>query len=94
MTDALHAYLSYREPEAALTWMGRLGFETVARVDGSDGALQHAEVRIGDRGAPPIAVHGRALDSSADKALAEGVSAKMDTKYGWSDGLIVELCPV
>lgn len=47
MTDALHAYLSYREPEAALTWMARLGFETVARVDGTDGALQHAEVRIG-----------------------------------------------
>lgn len=53
-----------------------------------------AEVRIGDRSAPAIAVHGRALDSAVDSALAKAVSVKMDAKYGWSDGLIVELCPV
>jgi deazaflavin-dependent oxidoreductase (nitroreductase family) len=53
-----------------------------------------AEVRIGSREAVPIAVQGRPLDSAADKATAEAVSAKMETKYGWSDGLIVQLCPV
>ena len=47
MTDGLHAYLSYREPEAALTWMARLGFPVISRVETGDGALQHAEVRVG-----------------------------------------------
>jgi deazaflavin-dependent oxidoreductase (nitroreductase family) len=52
-----------------------------------------SEVRIGTRESSPVAVHGRALGSADDKALADAVSAKMDAKYGWSDGLIVELCP-
>lgn len=52
-----------------------------------------AEVRIGSREAVPVAVRGRTLDSAADKATADAVSAKMEAKYGWSNGLIVELCP-
>ena len=48
MTDALHAYLSYRDPVAALAWMTKLGFPTITRIDGPEGALQHAEVRVGE----------------------------------------------
>lgn len=36
---------------------------------------------------------GRIVDSAAEPALAKAVSALMDKKYGWSDGLIVELKP-
>jgi F420H(2)-dependent quinone reductase len=35
----------------------------------------------------------RILDKYNDSRLAEAVSSLMDTKYGWSDGLIVELTP-
>lgn len=39
--------------------------------------------------------HGTARVVAADlePLLAGAVSAKMDAKYGWSDGLIVELTP-
>jgi deazaflavin-dependent oxidoreductase (nitroreductase family) len=37
---------------------------------------------------------GRVIDNAAEPDLAAAVSAKMDAKYEWSDGLIVELCPV
>ena len=36
---------------------------------------------------------GRVVDREAEPALAAAVSALMDAKYGWSDGLIVELAP-
>jgi deazaflavin-dependent oxidoreductase (nitroreductase family) len=36
---------------------------------------------------------GRVIDNAAEPELAAAVSAKMDAKYEWSDGLIVELCP-
>ncbi len=36
---------------------------------------------------------GRAIDPEAEPELAAAVSALMDTKYEWSDGLIVELSP-
>ena len=36
---------------------------------------------------------GRAIDNDAEPELAAAVSAKMDAKYNWSDGLIVELAP-
>lgn len=36
---------------------------------------------------------GRTVDPAAEPALAEAVSALMDTKYNWSAGLIVELKP-
>jgi deazaflavin-dependent oxidoreductase (nitroreductase family) len=35
----------------------------------------------------------RAIDAAAEPALALAVSALMDAKYQWSDGLIVELTP-
>lgn len=36
---------------------------------------------------------GRAVDRAAEPELAAAVSRLMDTKYGWSDGLIIELAP-
>lgn len=51
------------------------------------------EFSIGSRDAPAIRGKGRAIDNDAEPALAEAVSAKMDAKYEWSDGLIVELKP-
>ena len=36
---------------------------------------------------------GRIIDINTNSKLAEEVSNLMHTKYGWSDGLIVELTP-
>lgn len=36
---------------------------------------------------------GRAIDPAVEPELAAAVSAKMDAKYEWSNGLIVELAP-
>ena len=44
----LFAYIGYRDAPRALTWLEALGFETVRRQDGDDGAVIHAEVRLGD----------------------------------------------
>jgi deazaflavin-dependent oxidoreductase (nitroreductase family) len=57
-------------------------------------ATPTAEVRIGERDAPAIAITGRAIDNAAEPTLAGAVSAKMDAKYNWSDGLIIQLCPM
>lgn len=35
----------------------------------------------------------RVVDPAAEPELAADVTALMDAKYGWSDGLIVELTP-
>ena len=37
--------------------------------------------------------NARIVDKNMDSKLVEEVSNLMDTKYGWSDGLIVELTP-
>jgi deazaflavin-dependent oxidoreductase (nitroreductase family) len=36
---------------------------------------------------------GRAVDPASEPELAAAVSKLMDDKYGWSNGLIVELTP-
>lgn len=51
------------------------------------------QVQIGQRSAPIIAAHGRAIDADTEPALAQAVRERMNAKYGWSSGLIVELCP-
>lgn len=53
---------------------------------------------VGTRAAPEsvrstTSARARAVDPSAEPDLAKRVSALMDEKYGWSDGLIVELRP-
>lgn len=49
--------------------------------------------RLGSRTAPEIHGIGRQIDPSLEPELAAAVRTLMDTKYDWSDGLIVELCP-
>jgi uncharacterized glyoxalase superfamily protein PhnB len=44
----LFAYLSYRDIDAAITWLEALGFETATRQRGDDQAVIHAELRLGD----------------------------------------------
>ena len=48
---------------------------------------------IGQRDGDWIDGVGRAVDPAQEPALAATVQAAMDAKYGWSDGLIVELRP-
>lgn len=36
---------------------------------------------------------GRALDRAAEPERAAAVARLFDERYGWSDGLLVELCP-
>ena len=65
---SLHAYLSYRDAPSALHWLQATGFDIVARQDGEDGQIVHAEVRRGevvlmiasadaDYGTPPLIGH-------------------------------------
>ena len=62
---ALHAYLSYRDADAGLSWLEDVGFTVVTRQDGPAGRVLHAEVRWGnvvlmvasadaDYGVPPL----------------------------------------
>jgi hypothetical protein len=44
----LVAYLSYRDVNAAITWLEALGFETTTRQRDDGGATVHAESRLGD----------------------------------------------
>lgn len=53
---------------------------------------------VGPRGAtasvvPVTKALARVVDSAKEQELAAEVSARMDAKYGWSSGLIVELTP-
>jgi hypothetical protein len=34
------------------------------------------------------------IDPATEPTLAAAVTARFDVKYGWSDGLIVEIVPV
>ncbi len=38
--------------------------------------------------------NGRTIEVDEEKDLIIRISALMDAKYGWSEGLIVELCPL
>lgn len=57
-------------------------------------ANDRVTVSIGSREAAPLDCRGRALDPSAEPERAAAVAARFDAKYGWSDGLFVELRPV
>ena len=53
-------------------------------------ADQRITVKVG---ASERSAHGRILDPERDRPLHRAVSEAFDRKYGWSDGLIVELAP-
>ncbi len=46
-----------------------------------------------EAGLPARRARGRVVRAEAEPELARTIAALMDTKYGWSDGLIVELSP-
>jgi hypothetical protein len=46
----LFGYLSYRDVDAAITWLEGLGFEATMRQQDNGGATIHAELRLGDAG--------------------------------------------
>jgi hypothetical protein len=53
-------------------------------------ANPHVRVRVDDR---RFAGTARLVDDEREPDLAEAVKALSDAKYGWSDGLIVEITP-
>ena len=55
--------------------------------------IRHAPVVVFRVGEVTFNGTGRAIDPAAEPDLAAAVSALMDAKYDWSDGLIVELAP-
>jgi len=48
-------------------------------------------VRVGDR---RLAARARVVDASAECRLWADVRARAEAKYGWGDGLVVELTPM
>jgi hypothetical protein len=48
-------------------------------------------VRVGDR---RFAAHARVVDASAERLLCADVRTRSEAKYGWGDGLVVELTPM
>ena len=54
---------------------------------------QNASVsyRMGSRSAEPVSATARIIDHAQSPELTAAVSRLMETKYGWSDGQIVEL---
>lgn len=53
-------------------------------------ATPHVSVRVGDE---EFAAHARVLDARGDAELTQAVQALSEKKYGWGDGLVVELIP-
>ena len=53
-------------------------------------AQSHVRVRLGDERFEATA---RTVDAALEPELASAVKALSDAKYGWSDGLIVEISP-
>lgn len=47
MSEPLHAYLSYRDPDAALAWLEAVGFPVIEHQTADDGSLVRAEARVG-----------------------------------------------
>src|SRR3954468_8256208 len=53
-------------------------------------AQPRVTVRLGER---RFSAAARLIDRGREPALAQAVAALSEAKYGWSDGLIVELTP-
>jgi deazaflavin-dependent oxidoreductase (nitroreductase family) len=53
-------------------------------------AQPHVNVRLGDRRFEATA---RVVEDAREPELASAVKALSDAKYGWSDGLVVEITP-
>jgi hypothetical protein len=53
--------------------------------------LQREASAVAELGEEPFAVRGRVVLAEQEPELSRRVSAAFDDRYGWSDGLIVEL---
>jgi deazaflavin-dependent oxidoreductase (nitroreductase family) len=53
-------------------------------------ADSHVQVRVGDRSFVAVA---RPVSEEREPDLVSAVKTLSDTKYGWSDGLVVEIIP-
>jgi deazaflavin-dependent oxidoreductase (nitroreductase family) len=56
--------------------------------------IQHNPAITFHVGAQIFQGKGRVVDPAREPQLAAEISALMDAKYDWSDGLIVELAPI
>jgi uncharacterized glyoxalase superfamily protein PhnB len=66
--STLHAYFSYVDADAALTWLGEaFGFETTMRWD-DDHGVAHAELRLGDAAIVVFSDAGQGYDRMRPKA--------------------------
>ncbi|MFD8207026.1 VOC family protein [Streptomyces sp. NPDC059695] len=68
---ALHAYLSYSDAPAGISWLEALGFVTLARQEAENGRVLHAELRMG---------HAVVMVASAD------ADYDVPALKGWSTG--------
>ena len=60
---AIYAALRYRDAAAAIDWLERaFGFQTIARHEGPDGAIAHAELRLG----PSLIMLGQGAEDLQD----------------------------
>ncbi|MET9002508.1 VOC family protein [Amycolatopsis sp. Hca4] len=81
----LHAYLSYRDASAALGWLTAVGFEVVTRQDGDDGAVVHAEVRLGS-----IVLMVATADADYDRPRLLGLSTGDGLYLGFDRSELVD----
>jgi deazaflavin-dependent oxidoreductase (nitroreductase family) len=54
------------------------------------GADARVHVRVGDQ---EFQATGRVIDFATEPDLHEAIQELSERKYGWGDGLVVELCP-
>ena len=50
----------------------------------------HVTVRVGERAFP---TNARIVDAASDSGLGDDVRVRSEHKYGWGDGLVIELSP-
>jgi deazaflavin-dependent oxidoreductase (nitroreductase family) len=80
-------YYLVSEGRERANWVQNL--QQAPRVHFSVGTPSHTEAAV-----PTTPALGRLVAAEGDPALARQISTLMDRKYGWSDGLIIELTPV
>jgi deazaflavin-dependent oxidoreductase (nitroreductase family) len=80
-------YYMVSEGRERANWVKNL--QQAPRVHFSIGTPSHTEALVSTT--PAV---GRVLQPEREPALAGQVCVLMEKKYGWSDGLIVELAPI
>ncbi len=85
--EHLGRYYMVSEGREQANWVKNL--QQAPRVHFSVGTPSHTEAAV-----PTTPALGRVVAAERETALATQIRALMDRKYGWSEGLIVELSPV